>query len=513
MKGKATIVLALAFGALLGYYLLFERHAKTSEEAASEAKRVFRFEEKEVSALRIVRPDSTVRLERHGADRWTLAEPVRARADRWAMSEAVRALATLEQSRFVRNERGPQGLEEMGLAKPRARIEIALAGAFAPASAPESGTTSASRRDASSGRGVPTGSPAGGSTAVPEHREKNAPKSTETAGGGERSDIVAEIGAEVPATSSMFFRIAGHDDILLVPSSAAAPFLKPADDYRDRALLDTTLLDIGEARVTRPEGDLRFRRREGEWWVEEPVEDLAAGERVQSLLSTIIGLRAEKFLDAGTAAGVTFQRTVRLFDTTGADIATVRLGGAVPGEEGRSYAGVEGPAGTLSLATVGSAGLEALAGAAVEFRSRKALPFRTWDADALNLSSPSVTLSFGRKEGVWTASSPASLAVDQAAIETTLRTVSELDISELDAAKGRSLSALDLDPPRTRIEVRIEAEAGKTKTLVLGSQASPGAVYARAEGRPGVFTVPSGVLERIAGGAALYGKKQDAKKP
>src|SRR5207245_5012169 len=81
------------------------------------------------------------------------------------------------------------------------------------------------------------------------------------------------------------------------PSSAVSALLKPPADFRDHSLLDITLLDLSEARIARPEGDLRFHRRDEEWWIESPVEDLAEGSTVQSLLSGITGLRAESFVD------------------------------------------------------------------------------------------------------------------------------------------------------------------------------------------------------------------------
>ena len=523
MKWKSTVGLVVAFGALLVFYLLYDKNAKMGEEAAREAKKVFKIEEKNVRTIRIVRPEGSVALERTGAERWMMSQPVRVRADRWAASSAAGALADLEQLRAFKNDRGDKGLEEMGLAKPRARVEFTL-GTTAPAppsSSPPRGETATSGR--SSSPPPPAAADTNMATAKSGSSSTSAPTSasepTSTGGGSAPSASaearVVEFGADVPASSSIFARIPGRDEVLLVPSSAAAPFLKSVDEFRDRALLDATVLDIGEAAVAREGGELRFKRRDEEWWLDKPVEDLAAGETVQSLLSTLLGLRAEKFLDSAPSPEVDPARTtIRLFDLKGAELATLRLGAPVPGENARVYARADTPSGAGPLVTVTSGGLDALSKPASDFRLRKALAFHTWEIAGLNLTSPKVTLSLEKKNGEWTAASPASLKVDATAVERTLELLADLEVGSFDPPPGASPASLDLDPPRTKVEVRAEAPGNKVKTLVLGGRAAGGqTIYARSIGRPGVFTVDGSILERIEGGPSLYALKEPAHAP
>lgn len=465
MKWKTTLVLVGLVAALLAYYLLLEPKTKTTEEASKDAKRVFSFPETDVRALRIVRPEGTIRLERTENEKWRVTEPVAARADRWSADAAAGAVANLEQERSLVNEKGASGLEEMGLATPRARVEFTLATGTAP--------------------------------------------------------MAVEFGSEVPAANSVFLRVQGRDEILLVPASSVSPFLKRVEEYRDRALLDQTILDLGEARIARPEGDLRFRRRDEEWWIEHPFEDLAAGEVVQGLLSNMIGLRAEEFVDdpgAGAQGKPTAERTdlgldpprqtIRLFDRAGKELATIRIGATVPLQGDRAFARVETPSGPATTAKVPVGGLESLAKPASEFRARKALPFRTWEVSAVNLTSPTITLSFVKSEGVWSATTPSSLEVEGSAVEETLKLLSELEIAAHDAAKGMPLTSIGLEPQRTQIEISFEGSGSAgARSLVLGARAGADVIYARASGRPGVFTVASSILDRISGGAALYETK------
>ena len=507
---RTTLVLVALFAGVLAYFLLVERKAKPADEAAREAKRLLSLEETSVRSFKITLPTGSVGAERAESGKWRMTDPLRARAVRWACDAVASALASMERVRAVSNEKGAAGLAEMGLAQPRARVEFTLGSEDdAKRGAGASGPTTADAPPSEAAGGPASSAPpqvASSGTASP-----GATPSPPSA--------ILEIGGEVPATSSVFLRILGKDEIYLVPSSSTTTFLKPVQEYRDRALLDTTVLDVGEARISRAEGDLRLKRRDEDWWIEAPIEDLAEGSKVQSLLSTVVTLRADSFIDGGTpvpasspapaAMGLDPPKTaVRFMSRTGTEIATVKLGSPVPGENDKCYARVEEPGGGGTVAVVSSLGLSSMSEPAAEFRSRKALPFHPWEATGVDLVAPGATLSFVKKDGVWSATSPASLKVDPGAVDETLRAVSEIAIDSYDAARGTSASSLGLDPPKTRIEVRFGEGSGKTKTLVLGAKAgTKETLYARASDRPGVFTVSASILDRLTGGPTLYAEK------
>ena len=449
---KTTLIMVALFAAALAWYLLVERRARPPEERALEAKRLFHFEPKEIASLKINRPDGAVRLERSGGEAWRMTVPVAARADGRAADAAAGTLARLEQSRVVTNERGAAGLEEMGLSKPRATVTFTLV-------SPEPTTV--------------------------------------------------EFGSEVPSTNSAFLRIVGRDEIYLAPASSVDPFLMSPYDYRDRALLTSTILDIGEVRVGRPEGELRFRRRQDDWWIEAPLEDLAEGSAVQSLVSGVIGIRAETFADKEDPSvryGLDPPRTtVRLFSRTGEEIGTVALGEAPPGTTDMVFARVAVPGSPSATASVSGSGLAGLAKPPSEFRARHAIPFSPWEATVLKITSPGEVLTFEKVDGLWSLSSPPGLKVDPGAIDQTLQALSDLEIISYDASKGIPAPSLGLDPPKATIEVRLGSAGGQVRALELGAIAgSPNVIYARTAGRPGVVTVSSAILDRAKGGAALY---------
>lgn len=500
MKRTTAIIVGL-FAAVLAYYLLVERNAKSSEEIARDAKRLFSFEASQVEAVTIVRPEGTVRVEATEDRKWRMTAPLRARADRWICDAVASALADMEGLREIENTKGSAGLTEKGLAPPRARLEITVA----PKVPDEARTPEGGKDEKAAGE-------------TPHPGEASGAKTGE-------SPRVLEIGSEVPSTGSVFVRIDGTNEIHLVAEASVGALLKPLADFRDRSLMDVMILDVGEARITRPEGDLRFRRHDGDWWIESPLRDLADGSAVQSLLSALVEMRADSFVDdpfspadpppsPGEQGLDPPASSVTLLDKAGREMAAVSLGRPVEGQTGKLYARVRAAGGDTATGIVPSGSLSSLSDPAPEFRSRQALAVRAWETSGLTLVTPETTLSFVKKDGVWAASAPATLTIDPTAVEDTLQALADLEILSFGAPRGTSAASLGLDPPRTRIDVVPESEGASAVTLVLGASApEPGSIYARSPDRPEVFTVPASILDRIKGGVSLYAAKsapQDA---
>src|SRR5262249_43580362 len=201
-----------------------------------------------------------------------------------------------------------------------------------------------------------------------------------------------------------------------------------------------TALDVFEARIERNGSEsLLFRRRDGEWWMEQPIQDAAEGSVLQGLLTTLIGLRADTFEDASAALGLDApQATVHLAAAKGAPIAEIAFGTEIPGESAKRHVRVTTPGEPPVHALVPTADVSAMMGAPVSFRARHAVSFRSWDATRVDMTSPGVSLSFARKDGVWTAVSPPGLKVSHDAVDATLQEISELSIVGFDAAAGKS---------------------------------------------------------------------------
>jgi hypothetical protein len=503
MKTRTTLILLGVFAAILAYWLFFERHAKTPLEAARDAKKVFQADDQEVRAITLERPNQPrVRLERSG-EKWRMLEPVAARAERWSADAAAEALLAMEQTRTIPNDRGERGLAEMGFTPARAKVTFTL-GPKTPAKEKDAGPGGARGASGSTGTGDAAGSPGASGSAA---GSSAAPGAAAPAPAGPVR--VLEIGGSVPTTESVFVRAGGREEIGIVSSSAVTALLRTPDELRDHSLLDTTALAVFDARIERKGSEgLRFRRREGEWWMEQPLPDAAEGSVVQGLLTTLIGLRADTFEDAASAAGLDPpDATIHLAAEKGVPIAEVAFGTEIAGESARRHVRVTSPGEPPVYALVPAPDLSAMMGPPVSFRARHALSFRSWDANAVTLASPAAALSFIRKEGVWTAVSPAGLKVSQEAVDAMLQEISDLSIVGFDAAAGKSPAEMGLEPAKTKVEIKIGEPSSRTLTLALGAPAGgPNVLYASTPGRP-VFTVGSAILERVQSPPSLYEEK------
>lgn len=92
--------------------------------------------------------------------------------------------------------------------------------------------------------------------------------------------------------------------------------------------------------------------------------------------------------------------------------------------------------------------------------------------------------------GQWRITSPTSLPADQSAVSSLLGTFSNLNSERLVEDKASNLAPYGLDAPK--LEVDLTQKDNKTQKLLLGDDTPAGnGIYAKLDGDPRVFTIPS----------------------
>jgi hypothetical protein len=92
--------------------------------------------------------------------------------------------------------------------------------------------------------------------------------------------------------------------------------------------------------------------------------------------------------------------------------------------------------------------------------------------------------------GQWHITSPTPLAADQSAVSSLLGTFSSLNSERLVEDKASNLVPYGLDPPK--LEIDLTEKQNKTQKLLLGDNTPAGnAIYAKLDGDPRIFTIPS----------------------
>ena len=484
MKWRSSLLLVTIALFLGGFILFYERKRPTSEETESSAKRLFDFKSDEIRWIEIDRDGTLERFEREkstlpeprsgsapsakreetagsfggSSKKWMMVKPAKDKADGFLVDSLADRLSGLESKRALDTPAAAPPEDQAGLSPPRFRI----------------------RFDAGKG------------------------------------PVSLLAGREAPATGGVYFRIdkepasAGggasrqRARTYLVGRELVGSLDRSPAEWREKQLIDVAALDLGEATVVRPAGTLRFRRQGEDWRLAEPIDDEAQGSKVQGLLSSVTGLRAEAFHEtAEVASKAGLQQPahrVRLARRDGQPAGELLIGNPVEGNSDRLYASAAGREG---IAEVHKRILEEIDADAESFRARRLFTISEFEARELKLESKGEKLSLSKVEkpegggpGEWKATIPSGLKPKADAVEQTLRSLLEIEADSI-VGPARDLPAYGLDPPAARAEVA-EAQPSKKEVVRFGKQApGVGKLYALKEGRSYILTVPSSILDRF----------------
>lgn len=250
----STLVMAVLVLVLLGAIYWVDHYHNQEEQSAVQNTRVFARVKEPVDEVGFVDEAGALVMTRRG-ESWYLREPVRARANRMQVDRIV---ASLERLRWVQ-------------------------------------TISQSQRRL---RGLRLGD-----YGLGDHSRRIFVES-----GGVRETL--RLGDDAPFGEGIYGQREGQDDVWVLPELINDIWVKHSDGVRDRQVFRgsperTVRIDIHR----RDEGFLQLRRRRGEWYLQQPVDDRADEGKVQELLGLIYGLQIERFVwdadadDAETAEG------------------------------------------------------------------------------------------------------------------------------------------------------------------------------------------------------------------
>lgn len=313
MRPKTLAVLAVVAVALGAFIWFVERDLPSSEERAERAELLLAVEPDDVAVVAIDWRGETVRLERQASEapsagdagedagegedgpdedlppvaEWRLTEPLDARADQVAVETLLGALAGLRKVRTLEEpDRAAVGLE-----RPRGSVTL-------------------------------------------------------TTADGERSLLV---GADVPASENMIVGLAGEGGAWVTSRSILTQLEREPGEWRSREVVALVREDVERLRLrSAVAGEIVLARRDGRFYLEEPVEDLASADLVERLLADVSTLRAQRFLDRETAedVGLDPPRAVIEAELEGGDTVRIELGAPVPGAGETAAPGAAGAVGT-----------------------------------------------------------------------------------------------------------------------------------------------------------------------
>src|SRR5262245_31285974 len=225
------MLLTLVVAALFAFIVLFERKMPTTSEQQRKGDLYWDLPQERVTRLTLTRGEEVVEFDRAEGAPWRMVKPAAYPADAFAVNGVVSDLAELKRSG---GDTADAKLSDYGLEKPAARAALVWT-------------------------------------------EADAPKAPQTR--------TVDFGLEVPGTDIASARVEGQDKVLFIPSSVLASVRKPVDDFRSKDVFGGSSSNVTRLEVLRGRGKLVLSRKEGAWWLSEPLADLADSTEADRLVN------------------------------------------------------------------------------------------------------------------------------------------------------------------------------------------------------------------------------------
>lgn len=471
MKARTVLVLALVVAALGAFLWFVERDLPSSEERTELSRRLLPVESAAISAVTLEWDGRQVRLERAaggraedaesasatGEETWRLAAPealAGAAADRIEVGRLLSVLAGLETQREL------DEVEEaaVGLDAPRGRVIVESAGAT----------------------------------------------------------YTVEVGADVPAAETVVVARSqnGERRVFVTGRSFVADLERAPGDWRSKEIVSASRDAVERLELISAEGPgVVLERREGRFYLSAPstdvsdaadaahaadpaagdvteVTDLAAGEEVEALLSDLVSLRVQRFVDDVAAAGgeaalglAPPRATVAAALEDGGAVR-IELGGPVPGGGGAIYGRADGQVfeAVTQLA-------ERAARPADEWRSRAWTELRSFEIQRVEIrAAGGEPLRLERDGGDWQRDGG---AVSYTEVSDLLFAITDARAAEIPGGDGGGAAVGE-----PILTVILAAEGGGEEVLTL-YPAADGGHPARSSARASGVVLPAEAVEEI----------------
>jgi hypothetical protein len=440
---RKILLLTLLVAFLFAFIFLFERKMPTTSEAQQKKDLVWELPEDQVELVRTEHEGAVVELKKNGTG-WRLTKPEPYPADAAAVEDLASQLAKLRRAGGDASEAKP---EDYGLAMPSAKATLGW-------------------KD-------------------PENAARHFTRTL-------------EFGVDIPGTDAAAARVAGTTHVLFVPARLVAAARKGPDDFKSKEVFGSSAADALRVDIERGRGRISLSKKNGAWWLSQPVVDLADGDFSSRFVDELFGLRALEFVAAGDKANLaTFGLLPPLYrvsisDGSAKTPVSVELG-ATRSDGNSVYARRE-----TQVLTVPSTIVEDLSKEAVVFREPRLVRFDRMSVTALEGTFGAEKLAVAKKDSGWSsgaANVPAPSADD-------LMTAA-LDLKSRGFLDDTTAAALKAGSPAATVVVKTTTEAWTISLFPVR-----GETQALVSGRPGAFQLAGDAVDKLrAAFTKAVGKK------
>ncbi|HEY3202555.1 MAG TPA: DUF4340 domain-containing protein [Thermoanaerobaculia bacterium] len=429
MSAKKLLLLTALVALLFGFIVFFERKMPSTAERERKGDLYWEIPAERLERLELNRAGEKVGFEKTGTGPWRMVKPDSYPADSFAVNGVASELAELKRAGGDSNDARPA---DYGLEKPAVKATIVWSD-------------------------------------VGEPKVKKS--------------RTIEFGMEIPGTDIAAARTEGSSKVLFVPASTLSSVKKSVDDFRSREIFGGSSGEVSRLEILRGRGRLVLSRKDGIWWLVEPLADLADASEADRLVGQLTALRAREFIRGGEdlAAQGLNPPLFRVTVTEAKGTATAVDFGATRSDGNSVYARREGQVVTIDRDIVDELSKEAVA-----FRSPALVGFNRSDVTELAGTFGKTSIALSQKNGGWTAQGHPVLA---AAADDILTAVLDLKSkSFLDEGEAKKLV-----PAVATVTVRTKAGAPWMMSLHPRLQETVATVSAR----PGGFLLDRDVSGKL----------------
>lgn len=280
---------------------------------------------------------------------------------------------------------------------------------------------------------------------------------------------------------------------------------QPLEAFRSHDLVEVTAEEIQRLTVVSPSSSYTLARtsepdspaRADRWRLTHPVDDLADSGTASMIVSTLRGLRAERFLTDEFTEGdrarfglAAPHATITMVVTEGSPPLELVIGKVTEDNDQQRYAKRSDEP---TVAAVASAKVEALLRDPQELRSRACFDFFASQVATLQVSWEGASWTLERQQETWKASDGTEL--DGAKVEEFLWKIRDITLTRFVEAAPQDLARYGLDPAKGTIRVWLTGQSDP-QGLSVGETIEGGATrYGRMAGRAAVVELPERLNE------------------
>ena len=280
----------------------------------------------------------------------------------------------------------------------------------------------------------------------------------------------------------------------------------PATDEKKLEKVFTVEADkIDEITIKAESGERTTLKKTGtDWKVVEPADGGAAGvdqSEISGITSNLATLEQQRVIDENAKELKEFglaQPRVEVTFKAGGQPQTLQIGAKTP-TGGDLYAKVGGQNRVFLIPSYLDTTFNRKP---FDLREKSALKVDATKVDSMEVTTPERTLKMAKVNGAWQLTEPAEARSDSQAIDGLVSRVTGAQMKAV--APAGDLKTFGLDKPAVTVKIN---SGSSQATLLIGTKAEEGTVYAKDAARPDVFTIESSMADDLKRDATAYRQK------